>query len=268
MIRMRTRTVLASAVVLALASATVAAQWLELKVAGTPRTTDGKPNLLAPAPKAADGRPDLSGIWMRVRPPAPPDFRGFTGLEVFQPRGFVFPYTPWAKAIFDERQARMGGGRPSERCLPHGVPDAMLPETPFKLVQHPGLTLILYEEFARFRQIFLDGRGHPKDPNPAWLGYSIGRWDGDTFVVDSRGFNDQTWLDDAGRPHSDALHTVERFTRRDFGHMQMVLTIDDPKAYTQEWSVTIPFELMPDTELIESVCDNEKYAARPPGQRE
>ena len=227
-----------------------------------PHTGDGRPNLAAPAPHAADGHPDLSGIWLRVRPPAPEALRGFTGLEVFEPPGFVFPYTPWAEALFKERQARQGGGRPAERCLPHGIPDAMLPETPFKIVQHPGLTLILYEEFARFRQIFLDGRTQPSDPNPAWLGYSTARWDSETFVVDSRGFNDQTWLDDAGRPHSDAMRTIERFRRRDFGHMEMTLTIDDPKAYTRSWSVTIPFVLLADTELIESVCDNEKYAKR------
>ena len=240
----------------------LAAQWLHVPLPGTPRTADGKANLAAPAPRAADGHPDLSGIWMRVRPPAPDGRRGFTGLEVFAPPDFVFPYTPWGEALFKARQARQGGGRPAERCLPHGVPDAMLPETPFKIVQHPGLTLILYEEFARFRQIFLDGRTSPIDPNPAWLGYSLGRWDGDSFVVDTRGFNDQTWLDDAGRPHSDAMRTTERFRRRDFGHMEMVLMIDDPKAYTRSWSVTIPFVLMPDTELIESVCDNEKYASR------
>jgi hypothetical protein len=242
--------------------ATASAQWLHVPLAGTPRTSDGTPDLSAPAPRAADGHTDLSGIWLRVRPPAPDAFRGFTGLEVFQPAGFVFPYTPWAAALFKERQATMGAGRPSERCLPHGVPDAMLPESPFKIVQHPGLTLILYEEFARFRQIFLDGRTMPVDPNPAWLGYSVGRWDGNTLVVDTRGYNDLTWLDDAGRPHSEQLHTTERLTRRDFGHLEMALTIEDPKAYTAPWTVTIRFALMPDTELIESVCDNERDATR------
>ena len=259
------RAVAACCLLLAFTEA-AAAQWLHVPLPGTPRTADGKPDLTAPAPRAADGRVDFSGIWQRVRPPAPDARRGFTGLEVFQPPGFVFPYTPWGEALFTERQARQGGGRPSERCLPHGIPDAMLPETPFKIVQPPGLTLILYEEFARFRQIFLDGRTHPVDPNPAWLGYSIGRWDGDTFVVDTRGFNDQTWLDDAGHPHSDAMRTTERFRRRDFGHMEMTLTIDDPKAYTRPWSVSIPFVLLPDTELIESVCDNEKYSTRVVGK--
>jgi hypothetical protein len=255
-----------AAALVMLAGSVATAQWLTLKLPETPRLADGRPNLAAPTPRAADGKSDLSGIWQRVRPPAPDAFRGFTGLEVFQPPGFVFPYTPWAEAIFKERQAKMGGGRPSERCLPHGVPDAMLPETPFKIVQHPRLTLILYEEFARFRQVFLDGRGHPVDPNPAWLGYSIGRWDGDAFEIDTRGYNDLTWLDDAGRPHSEQMRTTERFTRRDFGHLEMRLTIEDAKAYTRPWSVTIPFVLLPDTELIESVCDNERYADKPKAQ--
>jgi hypothetical protein len=98
--------------------------------------------------------------------------------------------------------------------------------------------------------------------NPAWFGYSIAKWDGDTMVVDSRGFNDQTWLDDAGHPHSDALHTIERFRRVDFGHMEIRVTIDDPAAYTKPWSFTMQFQIMPDTELIEDVCDNEKDAPR------
>jgi hypothetical protein len=252
----------ATALVALAATAAVSAQWIQLPLPNTPRTSDGRPDLAAPPPHAPDGRLDLSGIWLRVRQSAPDGARGFTGLEVFQPPGFVFPYTPWAAGLFAERQAKMGAGRPSERCLPHGIPDAMLPESPFKVVQHPGLTLILYEEFARFRQIFLDGRTLPVDPNPAWLGYSVGRWDGNTLEVETRGFNDQTWLDDAGRPHSEQLRTRERFTRRDFGHLDMVLTVEDPKAYTRPWSVTIPFALLPDTELIESVCDNERDAGR------
>ena len=156
----------------------------------------------------------------------------------------------------------MGAGRPSERCLPHGIPDAMLPATPFKIAHTPGLKLILYEQESRFRQVFTDGRPLPVDPNPAWLGYSVGRWDGDTFAVETSGFNDRTWLDDSGHPHTDALRTTERFHRRDFGHLDLALTIDDAKAYTRPWSITIPFAILPDTELIENICENEKDAAR------
>ena len=128
-------------------------------------------------------------------------------------------------------------------------------------MQGPGLTLILFEESNHYRQIFTDGRRHPKDQNPTWLGYSIGTWDGDTFVVDSVGFNDQTWIDDHGHPHSDRMHTIERFRRRDFGHMELQLTVDDPKSYTKPWTAVILLRLDADTELIEDVCDNEKDAA-------
>ena len=136
----------------------------------------------------------------------------------------------------------------------------LVPATPFKIIQTPPVTLILFENQGRYRQVFTDGRGLPREAQPTWLGYSIGKWDGDTFVVDSIGFNDQTYLDDGGHPHSDAYHAVERFRRRDFGHMDMEITIDDPKAYTKPWNVTIHFALFPDNELMESVCENEQDA--------
>jgi hypothetical protein len=121
--------------------------------------------------------------------------------------------------------------------------------------------LILYEEFVHYRQLFTDGRGFPQERNPTWLGYSLAKWDGETLVVDTVGFHDQTWLNDAGYPHTDALHVTERFRRRDFGHLDIQITIDDPKAYTRPWGFTVPFNLLPDTELIEFICDNEKDAA-------
>jgi hypothetical protein len=118
--------------------------------------------------------------------------------------------------------------------------------------------VILFEPFIDYRQIFTDGRKHPVDPQPTWMGYSVGKWEGDTLVVDTTGFNDRTWLDDGGHPHSDALHVTERFRRIDFGHMELGITIDDPKMYTKPWSATVPYNLLPDTELIEYVCENEK----------
>ncbi len=127
-----------------------------------------------------------------------------------------------------------------------------------KIVQTPGLTILLFEEFNHYRQIFSDGRIRPPDLNPAWFGYSTGKWEGSTFVVDSRGFNDQSWLDDVGHPHTEALHTIERFHRRDFGRMDVEVTIDDPKAYTRPWSATISFTLLPNAELIEDICENER----------
>ena len=236
-----------------------AAQWINHRAATTPRTKDGKPNLAAAAPRDSQGRPDLSGIWQRIPPINMPDNTGFdNGLQYYVPDGFQIPFQLWADALYKERFRKFGTGRPSERCLPHGIPDAMLVPAPFKLIQNRGLTLILYEESNHFRQIFTDGRRHPSDMNPAWFGYSLGTWEGETFVVDSVGFNDLTWLDDSGHPHTDALHTIERFRRQDFGHMELEVTIDDSKAYTKRWSAKIPLGLLPDTELIEDICANEK----------
>jgi hypothetical protein len=161
-----------------------------------------------------------------------------------------------------ERRETESKDKPAGRCLPHGVPDAMLVQVvPFKILQMPGEVAILYEVFNHFRQIFTDGRMLPKVTSPAWMGYSVGKWEGDTLVVDTIGYNDQSWLDDGGHPHTDALHTTERFRRPDAGHMVMRLTIDDPKTYTKPWTVTVPFNLLPDSELMEMICEeNEKDA--------
>ena len=215
----------------------------------TPRLPNGKPNLAAPAPKTADGKPDLTGIW-----------RNLNGkyLDNIASDGIQVPFSPEGAALYKERQENFSKDRPSGRCLPHGVPDAMLvPATPFKLVQTPGVTLILLENQGHYRQVFTDGRELPKEMQSTWLGYSIGKWEGDTFVVETAGFNDQTYLDDGGHPHSDAYRSTERFRRRDYGHLEMEITIDDPKMYTKPWKVTIPFELFADNELMESVCENE-----------
>ena len=250
--------------------AAAGAQWITFPTAGIPRTADGTPNLTAPAPTRSDGTADLSGIWLRVLPAiAGPVFTGVTigpNLRDWMPAGAVIPLQPWARALYEQRSASLGAGRPSEQCLPHSIPDAMLPPVMFKFVHTPGLTLLLYEEFNHYRQIFTDGRSLPPTVQPAWFGYSVGRWEGDAFVVESGGFNDQTWLDDHGLPHTEAMHTTERFRRRDFGHMEMEVTIDDPKAYTQPWSATVPFELQPDTEFIENICENEKDYAHSVGK--
>jgi len=249
-----------SAVVVGLAAALLqtgmaAGQWMKHPDPRTPRMADGKPNLAAPAPRLADGRPDLGGIWNAV------DGRYLTNLA--RRAGIDIPFQPWAAALFKERQDTEGRDRPAGRCLPHTIPDAMLvPGYPWKVVQTPGVTIILFENFTQYRQIFTDGRGFPTERNPTWFGYSIGKWDGDTFVVDTVGFNDKSWLDDGGHPRSDAMHTIERFRRRDFGHLDIEFTFDDPKAYTKPWSVTVPFELLPDTDIIENICENEKDAAR------
>jgi len=239
------------------------AQWIKIALPDTPRTPDGRPDLNASTPKAEDGRPDLSGIWLRAPGVNAPreNPAGLPGrMDHFMPRGSEIPLRPEALALYKQRAEHFGKGRPSERCLPHGIPDAMLYGGPLKLVQNRRLTLILFEEFNHFRQVFTDGRTFPQDPQPTWFGYSVGRWDGDTFVVDSMGFNDQTWMDDSGLPHSDVLQTTERFRRRDFGHLDLQITFDDVKDYTRPWSVNLAFNLLPDTELIENICENERDA--------
>jgi hypothetical protein len=133
-----------------------------------------------------------------------------------------------------------------------------VPGYPFKIIETPGLVVILYEEMTHFRQIFLDGRALAKDANPAWLGYSVGRWEGDTLVADTTGFNDKSWLDDPGHPHTAALHVTERFRRKDFGRLEVEITIDDPEAYTRSWTVTESFNFLSDTDLLENICENEK----------
>ena len=225
-------------------------QWISLSLPNTPRTPDGKPNLSAPSPKASNGKPDFSGIW-RV---ATSKYLFNIAVDIGEA-----PFQAWAAELYKRRSDALGKDRPSERCIPHGIPDGMLVRnSPFKIVQTAGEMVILYEEFNHFRQIFTDGRGFPPETSPSWFGYSIGRWDGDTFVAETTGFNDQSWFDDPGHPHSDALRVTERFRRPDFGHMTVEVTIDDPKAYTKPWSVNIPFNLLPDTELIESICENER----------
>lgn len=249
-------------------AATVSAQWLNYPSANIPRTAAGKPDFNAPVPRKPDGHPDLRGIWHRVPPPGTPSGANFGNtVTYYMPKDATVPLQPWAAALLEQRRYKdLGGGRPSERCLPHGIIGSMLPNIPFKVEETPGLTLILIEQLTQFRQVFTDDRGFPADMQPAWYGYSIGRWDGDVFVVDSAGFTDKTWLDDSGYPNTEAMHAQERFRRIDFGHMVLEVTVDDPKAYTRPWTVTIPLELMPDTELIEDVCDNEKDAVHQPAK--
>ena len=248
------------------------AQWIYYPSPGIPRLPNGKPNLTAPVPKTADGKPDLTGLWQRARGVIR-QRTGGAGLamgpnlaDFMRPGETIPPLLPAAAALYKQRQANFMADRPSSKCLPHGIPDQMLIGVPLKIVQNPGVTFILYEEFARFRQIFTDGRGPAPVAAPAWLGYSIGKWDGDWFVVDTRGFNDKSWLDDSGRPHTEALHTIERFHRTDFGHMDVEITIDDPGAYTKPWSFPMKFEFLADTDFIEDVCDNEKDSAHSVGK--
>ena len=242
---MRARPLIVGCVLLAVSVAPAAAQWINHPTPGIPRTKDGKPNLNAPAPRTADRKPDLSGMW------------NVDGLGVMASVTDV-EMLPWAQALYKERLETYGHDDPASNCLPEGPRTGLLGLDPLRIVQTPNLIVILYEA-GPVRQIFLDGRPHPKDPTPTWMGYSVGRWEGDTLVVETTGFNDRTWLDISGHPHSDALHVTERFRRTSFGTMQLTITYTDPKAYTKPFTVTLPVLYQADSDLLETVClENEK----------
>jgi hypothetical protein len=241
------------AMLLCLISVSLSAQWPNHPSPGLPRTPGGKPDLTAPAPRSADGKPDLTGIW-RVKQ-----------------QGYLLYVTsdlkpedmrPWAANLYKQHAGNFHRDTDMITCLPPG-PKAGISGVglPMKIVQTPDLVVILYEYQTLYRQIFTDGRGLPEDPNPTWMGYSVGRWDGDTLVVTTAGYNDRTTLDVIGHPHSDGLHVTERFRRRDAGHIDLQVTLDDPKAYSRAWTLPIELEMVPDGELIEYVCENERDAA-------
>jgi hypothetical protein len=233
----------------------VIAQWDNIPNKG-PKTKDGKPDMSAPTPRAPDGKPDLNGVWMM-------DAKGFSeGLGDYVDGGL--PLQLWAQALTDERGANGAAGTPTARCLSPGIP--MLASStiahPIKIVQQQSLVVILYEYFGEFRQVFLDGRSLPHEPNPTWLGYSVGRWDADKLIIDSAGFNGKIWLDTPGDPATDALHITERYQRPDYGHLELQMTIDDRQAYTRPWTVTMRMHLVTDADLYEYVCnENERDAA-------
>jgi len=224
-------------------------QWLNYPTPGIPRTSDGKPNLSAPAPRTADGKSDLSGLW------------SIGGL------GYATNITdvellPAANAIFQKRLETYGADDPATSCLPEGPRSGLAGLDPLRIVQTPNMVVMLYET-GTFRMIYTDGRPLPKDLNPTWMGYSIGRWDGDTFIVDTVGFNDKTWLDFGGRPHSEALRVTERFRRTNFGHMDLEMTFDDPKSYVKPFEIKVGVNYIADDDLIENVClENEKDRAK------
>jgi hypothetical protein len=234
----------------ALLAGTAAGQWFEVRLPRVPRTADGQTDLKAPAPRAGDGKPDLSGIWLV-------DSNRYNSNLVAD--GSEAPMQPWAAELYKHRLATQGFERPGSRCMPHGVPDAMTVYN-FKILQMPDVMVHLYEEMHKYRQIHTDGRALPVDPDPAWYGYSIGHWEGETFVAETSGFRgDGTWLDNNGHPHTDALRLTERFRRITYGRMELVVTVDDPKAYTRPWTTqTIRFNLQPDTELLENLCENNR----------
>jgi hypothetical protein len=244
------------------------AQWLNYRAPGTPRLRDGKPNLTAPAPRAANGKPDLSGIWQAESAPLKDIGQfllpgGINGLGEDLPSKYFFnffadlpgggePFQPEAAELY--RKAAQQPPKPSTLCGPPSLPNYDLVPVPFKIFQTPRATLILYEADTIFRQVFSDGRKLPEDPQPSWLGYSVGGWERDVFVVETTGFNSKGPLDAFGHPHSDSLRLTERFRRRDFGHLEAELTVDDSKTYTKPVTIRVTFRLLPDTELLESFC--------------
>jgi hypothetical protein len=252
------------------AAALAHAQWVDIKLPSTPRMKNGAPNLNAAPPRLRDGKIDFSGIWYedpaRTNPETSPEGQTVgedRALTLVPADGSPLPLLRAAADAVDERRRR-GDLSPSTYCLPHSVVDGLLVPSPFKIVHSPGLTLVLFEEFVRFQQGFTDGRGFPEDMQPAWMGYSIARWERDELVIETKGLNDRAVLGAGpGLLTSESLHLTERFRRPNFGSLELRVTVDDPTTFTKTWtSKPLWFKLLPDTEFIENICDNEKDVER------
>jgi len=242
----------------------VVAQWAAYPTSRLPRGADGKVDLTAPAPRTADGKPDFSGVWnyagvlgFRGGPPPPPPGTPpqatFWNIEAGIKEGL--PFQPWAAELRKQRMDANSKDNPDAACLPIGYMQSHTHSQPRKMIQTPDLIVILYEANGGVREIFLDGRpAPPADAEPFWWGYSRGHWDGDTLVVESTHFKDGGWLDVNGAPLTDQVKIIERFRRPSVGTLEIDVTIDDPKAYTRPWTVRVNQRLLPDTSLIEFVC--------------
>jgi hypothetical protein len=255
------------------------AQWIQYPTAGVPRQADGSADMAAPTPRLADGKPDFSGIWTTAEPnrggrggarPAPildepgdpaaiGSSRQMSNFGVDLPGGL--PYQPWLVPIVEERTANQAIDDPHIRCLPdnflraYGLPHLL------KFVHEPGLLVVLNEMNAGYRQVFTDARPLPEDPNPTWQGYSTARWSGDALVVDTIGLRDDTWIDWNGSVLTEDARVREEIRRPTFGHLEIRVTVDDPRAYTEPWSVTLNQRIVVDTDLIDEIClENEKFA--------
>ena len=260
---MKSQAIVALAVLM---TATIHAQWLHYPTRAVPRAADGKPNLAAPAPRRPDGKPDLSGIW-QLQPDACPDLGcgqvDYPPAAEFRNLGAKLkgglPYQPWAAALVKERTEQLGKDDPVGYCKPGGAVRILTYPPYRKFVQLPDLFLILSERDVTYRQIFTDGRPLPVDPDPTFNGYSTGRWEGDVLVVQTNGLREGTWLDRNGSPISDVAKMTERFRRVNYGRLEIELTIDDAKAYTRPWTITLAQRIVLDTELMDYHCtDNEK----------
>ncbi|HET9269646.1 MAG TPA: hypothetical protein VFO31_15830 [Vicinamibacterales bacterium] len=244
------------------------AQWLNYPTPGIPRLPNGAPNLKAPAPRTPDGKPDFSGMWFANVPSR--DFcrekdciqeermaREQINLGIKLKDGL--PYTEWSKEQMKIRRANGGREDPHAYCMPPNFPRAWTLPQHSRIVQTPGMMVVLHEFNAAYREIYLDGRPLPVNPNPTWNGYSTGRWDGDTLVIETNGIRDDMWLDIQGSPITESGRVTERLKRVNFGLMEIEIAVNDPKAYTKPWAVTIEMALIADTQMLEEICmDNEK----------
>jgi hypothetical protein len=265
---MKAAVLMAIVVALYSLSPPLSAQWPKYPTPGVPRTASGAPILDAPTPRTADDKPDLSGIWMRFRgegggttgtpvpaPPGTPPVATFFEIGAGFPDGL--PFKPWAAELRKARNDVNSKDNPDAHCLPMGFMQFHNHPQPRKIIYTPEVTLIIYEANSGLRQIFTDGRTLPgNDAEPWWYGYSVGKWEGDTFVVETRGFIDGGWLDIIGNPLTDAAKVTERFRRVNFGDLEIEITVDDPKAYTKPWTVMLKQRIMLDTELIEFICED------------
>lgn len=255
---------------LAVCSGPLGAQWINIPTPGVPLGPDGRPNMSAPAPRTADGHPDFSGMWGGARPPAAVTAAatgGVTGRggqrgqfwDIGTGMAGGLPYQPWAKELMEKRKAANSKDNPDVRCLPLGILQTHTHPFIRKYVQVPGMLISLFERDLEYRQIFTDGRPLPVDPQPSFNGYSTGRWDGDTLIVETNGLRDGLWADYNGSPLTDAARITERYRRPNFGKMEIEVTVNDPKAYTKPWTVKINLAMALNIELIEYVCaENEK----------
>jgi hypothetical protein len=234
---------LLAALVLMVGTIPAEAQWLDRKTPGIPRTPDGKPNLTAPAPRGPDGTPDLTGVWEASNVVARPDPANLQ---------------PWVLDLARQHQQEYYKARPFYQCRPSG-PEAERFGGWRRILQMPAALAILNDDLTS-RVIHTDGRELEVNPAPSWMGYSVGRWDGDTLVVESTGFNDKTWVSRYGISHTAALRMTERYRRRDFGHMQVEVTFTDPGAYKKPWGFTADMALAADTEMLEAVCEKSSDA--------
>jgi len=256
------------------------AQWAQYRDPVTPRDRNGKPKLIAPAPRLS-GKPDLTGIWEAESAPVAEIKQfllpgGINGLGEDLPSKYFFnffadfplgqePMQPAAASMFQKMSQSQQ--KPPTLCPPPTLPLANVVPLPYKIIQAPRVTLFLYESDTVFRQVFTDGRKLPADPQPSWLGYSVGKWEGDTFVAETVGFNDRGPLDAMGHPRSESLRLTERLRRRDFGHLDVEVTMDDPKTYTKPVTIRVAHRLLPDTEIIETFCsEGERDLAHFPGK--